>query len=395
MTWVAVGVGVAGVAGAAISSGSAKSAAGKQTDAANASNALQSQQYDDTVARNQPFVSGGTSAYNALLGRLGLAGTSDTAAGYGTLGKVPTSADVMATPGYQFGLDQGQQALNRQITASGMAGSGAALKAAARYGTDYATTKYDDAFNNLQTANTNTYNQLSGTARIGQASANNTAAAGEGYATTSGNNLQGAANAQGAAGIATGNSITGAINQGLSSYNNSNNGNGGYNQYSTFGGYSTNPDNDGMSTNLTGGQLPTAGGMADGGPVRSEPKVGTYSPLPSGGGGGMSRDAILAQLMARQQQPQPAQRSGMGTLPANPLMSPRGVLAGQEQQAGTYAWGGQVSGPGTQKSDSIPAYLSNGEHVMDAASVTAMGNGNNERGQQKLNMLRARLKMKD
>lgn len=389
------------VAAAAVGAGGAiygaNKAANTQGAAAANANQLQAQQYGDTVSRNQPFVQGGTSAYNALLGRLGLSGSSDTTAGYGTLGKVPTAADVMATPGYQFGLDQGQQSLDRRITASGMNGSGAALKAAARYGTDYATTKYDDAFNNNLQAQNATYNQLIGASQLGQASANNTASAGSQYATNAGNNLMGAANASGAATLAGVNAAQGALNQGVSSYNNSNGNVGSYNQYNSLTGYSTNPnpgssDFEGINT---GGGSPTRGGMADGGPVRSEPKIGTYSPVPGGGGGGMSRDAILAQLMARQQQPQPPQRSGMGTLPANPLMSPRGVLAGQEQQAGTYAWGGQVSGPGTQKSDSIPAYLSNGEHVMDAASVTAMGNGNNERGQQKLNMLRARLKMKD
>lgn len=378
MTWFAVGAAVVGAAGSVYSSNKASKTQGSAADAANQ---LQQQQYDDTVNRNQPFVSGGTSAYNALLGRLGLAGTSNTDAGYGTLGKVPTSADVMATPGYQFGLDQGQQALNRQITAGGMSGSGAALKAAARYGTDYATTKYDDAFNNLQTANTNTFNQLSGTAKIGQASANNTAAAGEGYATTSGNNLMGAANSSAAATLANNNAVQGAINQGVSSYKNA---------PSSTGGFVSTP---GVGSPNVGGS--PDGYWADGGPVRTEPKIGTRTPLPGAStGGGMSRDALIQALMARPVQPQPQAPSGMGSLPANPLVNPRGILAGQEQQAGSYAWGGPVNGPGTARSDSIPAHLSNGEHVMDAASVTAMGGGNNEVGQQRLNQLRARLKMK-
>ena len=38
-----------------------------------------------------------------------------------------------------------------------------------------------------------------------------------------------------------------------------------------------------------------------------------------------------------------------------------------------FAGGGGVSGPGSSKSDSIPAWLSNGEHVLTAADVSAMG----------------------
>jgi hypothetical protein len=221
MTWVAVAVAGAGVAGAAISSGSAKSAAGAQSDAAGAATALQQQQYDQTVARNAPFTTGGTSAFNALLGRLGLAGSDGTAAsGYGSLGHVPTAEEVMATPGYQFGLDQGQNALNRQLNARGMSYSGAQGKALARYGTDYATTKYNDAFNNLQSGNQQVYNQLMGAAGLGQQSANNTSAYGNQFATQAGNNMMGAANAQGAATIASGNAWGNALNQGVSAYKN-------------------------------------------------------------------------------------------------------------------------------------------------------------------------------
>lgn len=42
-------------------------------------------------------------------------------------------------------------------------------------------------------------------------------------------------------------------------------------------------------------------------------------------------------------------------------------------QVGRYAVGGAVLGPGTTTSDSIPALLSNGEHVLDAVDVQRMG----------------------
>lgn len=54
--------------------------------------------------------------------------------------------------------------------------------------------------------------------------------------------------------------------------------------------------------------------------------------------------------------------------------------------------GGPIYGPGGPKTDSIPAMLSNGEHVFDAASVDAMGGGDNTLGQKRLNSLRELLK---
>lgn len=221
MAWVAVATVAAGAIGAAVSSDSARKAAHTQADAAKNATGLQQGIYNDTVQRNAPFVAGGTTAFNALLGRLGLNG------GEGSLGHVPTAAEVQATPGYQFGMDQGQQALNHQLTASGWGGSGAAAKAAARYGTDYATTKYNNAFNNLQAGNQQVYNQLSGVAGLGQQSANNTSAYGSQFGAQAGNNMMGAANAQAAGTIAQGNAWTGALNQGVSAYQTGGFGGGG------------------------------------------------------------------------------------------------------------------------------------------------------------------------
>lgn len=337
-------------------------------------------------------MTGGTAAYNALLGRLGLAGTNGTSDGYGTLGKVPTAADVMATPGYQFGLDQGQNQLQKQLNASGQSYSGAALKAAAQYGTDYGTTKYQQAFNNSQSANQQVYNQLAGTAGIGQASANNTAAAGAQYASTAGANLTGAGNSAAAATLANGNAVNGLINQGTSIYKNS------QTPSSVTGNYSYDLGSDGA-----GGYYSNEGrGYADGGPVRAEPVIGSRTPLPSAGtGGGMSREALIQALLARPAQAGP---TGVGALPANPAMNPQAIMQNRMQQAGAWKDGGEVQGPvhgpGGPRSDMIPVLMQNGgighldndEHVFDKASVDAAGGGSNAKGQQRLNALRAHLK---
>lgn len=54
--------------------------------------------------------------------------------------------DLTQDPGYQFRLQQGQEALNRQLAASGLSQSGAALKAAQEYGQGLADQTYNDAY---------------------------------------------------------------------------------------------------------------------------------------------------------------------------------------------------------------------------------------------------------
>ena len=49
-----------------------------------------------------------------------------------------------------------------------------------------------------------------------------------------------------------------------------------------------------------------------------------------------------------------------------------------------FTAGGHAMGPGTGTSDSIPAFLSDGEFVMTAKAVKGFGGGNRERGAQKL-----------
>ena len=54
-----------------------------------------------------------------------------------------------------------------------------------------------------------------------------------------------------------------------------------------------------------------------------------------------------------------------------------------------YTQGGQAVGPGTATSDSIPAFLSDGEFVMTNKAVKGIGGGNREQGAQRLyNMMK-------
>ena len=63
--------------------------------------------------------------------------------------------DLYNDPGYQFQLEQGQRGLNTQAAASGLLGSGRALKEATQYGQGMA----EGQFNNVYNRNFNTWNQ--------------------------------------------------------------------------------------------------------------------------------------------------------------------------------------------------------------------------------------------
>jgi hypothetical protein len=52
-----------------------------------------------------------------------------------------------------------------------------------------------------------------------------------------------------------------------------------------------------------------------------------------------------------------------------------------------------VKGPGTGRSDDIPARLSDGEYVFDAETVALLGDGSTDEGARRLDALRKKLRM--
>jgi hypothetical protein len=220
ITGAAIGAG-ANLIGGIMGSNSAKKAAEAQAAAAREQLALQRRMYEETTARNQPFYQSGVGANNRLATLLGTGGNAGDA-GYGSMSRNFSMDDYLSNqdPSYQFGMTQGQNALNAQNAATGGAQSGAAMKAAARYGQDYAGTKYNEAFNRYQNNRSNLYNMLSGQGNVGLSAANNTSAAGNNYATGGGAALGniGAANASGYMGSS--NAYSNAIGNAMNNYNN-------------------------------------------------------------------------------------------------------------------------------------------------------------------------------
>ena len=149
---------------ASTQAGSSREAALIQAAAAEQALRLQKQLADEQVLRNAPYSEAGITAQNRMLDLMGLS-TRTGAAGYGSAnqpysmaGFDPNSlmrnfgaADFQTDPGYNFRLSEGLKALDRQAAARGGMMSGAALKAAGRYGQEAASQEYGNAFNRFQT----------------------------------------------------------------------------------------------------------------------------------------------------------------------------------------------------------------------------------------------------
>jgi hypothetical protein len=119
------------------------------------------------------------------------------------------NADPVYNTSLQFGMNEGQKAIERKFAASGGLNSGAAAKAITRYATDYGGQKAGDAFNRYESSNQNTYNKIAGVAGVGQNAANQVAS-----------NTIGLGNANAAASIAGSNATTGAVNNFMNQFQN-------------------------------------------------------------------------------------------------------------------------------------------------------------------------------
>jgi hypothetical protein len=116
--------------------------------------------YQSEVKAFQPYQSTGTGALDLL--------AKGTATG-GVFNSTPTGEQVLAQdPGYQFRLDQGNQALLRAAAAGGGLGSGGTLKAAQQYGQDYASNEYNNAYNRYANTRQANYGNLLNLANLGQ-----------------------------------------------------------------------------------------------------------------------------------------------------------------------------------------------------------------------------------
>lgn len=128
-----IGAGVS-VAGSLLGGGGGSGGGGSNpaVDAANTAAQTQLQMYNQTRQDLMPFSSSGASAMSQLA----------TLFGFGPGGGGPNAAAATSQlanfPGYQFGQQQGVQALDRSAASRGLLLSGAQLKDTQQFGTQYA-----------------------------------------------------------------------------------------------------------------------------------------------------------------------------------------------------------------------------------------------------------------
>ena len=222
MVAAAIGVSAAaGLAGSAISAGGSESAANTQASADQSAQQQQLAMFNTINGQEQPFMTAGVGATNALSSLLGLSsgGAAGLPNGFLTQTTGPFSfnpSSITSSPGYQFAQTQGLQQAQNAIAPNVGALSGPALQALTAYSTGTAEQYYNNYFNQAQsqyqtnlnsqqTQQNNIFARLSGIAGLGQNAASNTGTAGTALGT-------GAAQATAAGGAAQAAGTVGAAN---------------------------------------------------------------------------------------------------------------------------------------------------------------------------------------
>jgi hypothetical protein len=199
------------VASGVMGANASRKAAKSQAQAAEADRKLKEEQYWDQVNRQEPFRQAGLTTQAELLRRMGLGGDATTP-GYGNLLKDFSQEDFQADPGYAFRLQEGLKGLDRQAAARGGMISGAALKAATRYGQNMGSQEYQNAYNRYNQNRSTNYNMLTGQQAVGQNATAAQNAASQNYATGAGQAIQNAGDARASGYIGAANAWSSSLN---------------------------------------------------------------------------------------------------------------------------------------------------------------------------------------
>jgi hypothetical protein len=192
--WVAGAV----VGSSLIGANAANKAANTQAGAMNRAAELQYQQYQDTVARQKPFYDVGVNALPELV----------EASKYQPF----TMDKFQADPGYAFRLSEGQKSLERSAAARGGLLSGGTGKALQRFGQDYGSQEYTNAFNRYQAERTARLQPLQALTGMGQSTGQQISQQGQQMASNVGDAMGSAAAARASGYVGTANALTGGLN---------------------------------------------------------------------------------------------------------------------------------------------------------------------------------------
>ena len=179
MPWILPALAFGG--SALLGASATKSAANTQAAASDRATELQREMFNKQVELQQPWQEAGVNALAKM--------------------QKGVVSDYM-DPAYQFRLGEGMKALERSAAARGGLISGGALKAAQRYGQDYASQEFGNA-----------YNRLAGLAGIGQTATGAMSNAAGNYGVNQGQNYMGAANARASGYLGGANALAGGLGQ--------------------------------------------------------------------------------------------------------------------------------------------------------------------------------------
>lgn len=212
---IGLGIGAVGSIFGGLFGGSASQDAAKQYEQAlqKAQNFLQDQEKQG-ISNFQPYMDAGKGATNSLASLLGTPGQG-LLTPWTQQFKAPTAAEAEATPGYQFQLGQGLNAMQNSAAGRGSLLSGRTLADLNNFAQGTASTNYQNVFNNALTQygtayqsfrnnQSDTYQRLMGLSGEGLSAANSTGQfmSGMGGDIASLMGQQGAAAAQGTIGAA-------------------------------------------------------------------------------------------------------------------------------------------------------------------------------------------------
>lgn len=204
MSFVASAVAGSAVLGYVGSQQAGNRAANAQRDAANQSNELQRYMYDQTRADQSKWREAGESALSRLVDP--------------SMMRTFEASDFTKDPGYDFRMREGQRGLEASAAARGNLNSGATLKALQKYGQDYASNEYLNAYNRFNNDRDQRFSKLSSIAGLGQSANSQIANAGQNYANQYSNNQMGMANANAANMISQSNNFNDLMGQGIMAY---------------------------------------------------------------------------------------------------------------------------------------------------------------------------------
>jgi hypothetical protein len=225
MPWGAAAAAVGSIASGVIGANAASSAASQQAAAANNATNAELSMYGQTVQREQPFVTGGQNALaqlQSLLGigaggtgqatspilqMLGIGGTGGTGAGN------INPATFQGSPGYQYQLQQGTNAVTNANAPTGIGGN--ALRQLQQTGQGLANQNWGNYLGQASGAWQQLLGNIQNIAGLGQNAAANLGNTATSVGGQIGSNAIGAGNAQAAGTIGSANALAGGTNGAL------------------------------------------------------------------------------------------------------------------------------------------------------------------------------------